>query len=287
MHVSFSQDTVQAASTGGSNEEQYNMYYKEAVEHLRKFEFEESGKSCEAALRYKPNDFLVRAMMCLGYYEIAERLDIHKSEEKEKKIELYEKMITVAEEGIRCAPERGEGYFMRGLANARISTTKGVLSQLFSAKQIERDWLTALDCKSDYVTPNGESLKASCCLGLGVYYRLCPTFFLLKWLFGVKGDLDKSVNYCRRAYELDSTRIDIVKEYGVALISRGLDTDNKKDIEDGKELLRKVATMPMRPQIDSIDVVHSKILLEDISLCPGYSRDEQQDVSKEAFKKTR
>ena len=269
-----------------SNEDQYKLYFKEADEHLGKFEFEASLKSCESALGYKPDDFLIRAMMCLDCYEIAERLDVHKSEDKDKKIELYTKMIKIAEEGIKCAPDKGECYFMRGLANARMSTTKGILSQLFTAKQIEKDWLVAVDRKSDYVTPNGENLQASSCLALGVYYRLCPTFFLLKWIFGISGDLDKAVDFCRKAYELDSTRIEIVKEYGVALITRGLDKDNTKDVEGGKEYLKKVFSLPWRLQTDSIDVVHSTMLLNNIKLCPGYSRDDQQDISEESFKKT-
>jgi tetratricopeptide (TPR) repeat protein len=269
-----------------SSEDLYKLYFKEADEHLGKFKFEASLKSCESALCYKPDDFLIRAMMCLDCYEIAERLDVHKSEDKDKKIELYTKMIKIAEEGIKCAPDKGECYFMRGLANARMSTTKGILSQLFTAKQIEKDWLVAVDRKSDYVTPNGENLQASSCLALGVYYRLCPTFFLLKWLFGISGDLDKAVDECRKAYDLDSTRIEIVKEYGVALITRGLDKDNTKDIEGGKEYLKKVFSLPWRLQTDSIDVVHSTMLLNNIKLCPGYSRDDQQDISEESFKKT-
>ncbi|MGD0589939.1 MAG: hypothetical protein ABSA44_03960 [Bacteroidota bacterium] len=286
MLTLFSQNTGQAAYNERSNEGQYKIYFQEANDHLGKYEFWESIKSCEAALRYKPDDFLVRAMMCLDYYEIAERLDVHKPDDKEEKIELYSKMNTIADEGIRCAPDRGECYFMRGLANARMSTTKGIMSQLFTAQQIEKDWLIAVDRKSDYVTPNGENLQASSCLALGVYYRLCPTFFLIRWFFGISGDLNKSVDYCRRAYELDSTRIEIVKEYGVALITSGLDRENKKDIEEGKEYLRKVASLPLRLQTDTIDIAHSKMLLDNISLCPGYSRDEQQDVSEESYKKT-
>ncbi|MDD8019128.1 MAG: hypothetical protein PHP42_12195, partial [Bacteroidota bacterium] len=205
--------------------------------------------------------------------------------EKKWKIEMYHKMISIANDGIRCAPEKGECYFMRGLANARLATTKGVLSQLFSAKGIEEDWLVAVNRQSDYVTQHGENLQASANIALGVYYRLCPTFFLLKWTFGISGDLNKAVAYCKRAYELDSTRIEIVKEYGVALITRGLDTKNDNDIAAGKELLQKVFTLPIRLNTDKIDIEHSKTLLNDISLCPGYSRDEQQEVSEEAYKK--
>ncbi|MGA9407988.1 MAG: hypothetical protein WBW71_12720 [Bacteroidota bacterium] len=262
------------------------MHFKKADYLLGKFDFEESLQECKEALKFKSDDFLIRAMMCLDYYEIAEKLDVHKSDDKEKKIAIYDTMVVIAEEGIGYAPDKGECYFMRGLANARRATTKGIFSELFTAKQIENDWLVAVNRKSDYTTPNGENLQASSCLALGVYYRLCPTFFMLRWIFGISGDLDKAVFYCKKAYELDSTRIEIVKEYGVALITRGLDAKNDADIEEGKEYLRKVPTLPLRIDTDKIDIEHSKMLLNDISLCPGYSRDEQQDVSEEAYKKS-
>ncbi len=283
---SFSQNNGRPAAGDPTNEGEYKLHFKKADYHLGKFEFEESLRECQAALKFKPDDFLIRAMMCLDYYEIGEKLDANKSEDKDRKIEIYDTMVVIAEDGIRCAPDKGECYFMRGLANARRATTKGVFSQLFSAKQIETDWLIAVDRTSDYTTPNGENLQASSCIALGVYYRLCPTFFMLKWIFGISGDLDKAVTYCTRAYILDSTRIEIVKELGVALITRGLDRKSDADIEAGKEYLRKVPALPLRLQTDKIDIQHSKMLLNDITLCPGYSRDEQQDVSEEAFKKT-
>ncbi len=267
-------------------DEQYNLYFKKADDQMGKFQFEESIKSCEEGLKYKPNDFLLRAIECLNYYEIAEKLDVKKSDEKQWKLDMYAKMVATAEAGMKCAPDKGECYFMRGLANARMSTTKGILSSLFSAKQIEEDWLVAVTKKSDYVTQHGENLQASANIALGVYYRLCPSFFLLKWTFGISGDLEKAVTYCKRAYELDPTRIEIVKEYGIALITRGLDNDNTNDITAGKELLEKVSTLPIRLNTDKVDIEHSKMLLADITLCPGYSRDEQQEISEEAFKKS-
>jgi tetratricopeptide (TPR) repeat protein len=283
---SLSQNHTPSSSDGSKNEGWYKIYFDKADYHLGKFEFEESLKNCETALTYKLDDFLIRAMMCLDYFEIAEKLDVHKSADKKKKLEIYNTMIQIADEGIKRAPDKGECYFMRGLANARMATTKGILSELFTAKQIENDWLIAVDRKSDYTTPNGENLQASSCVALGVYYRLCPSFFLIRWMFGISGDLDKAVHYCKKAYDLDSTRIEIVKEYGVALITRGLDRTNNGDIERGKEFLKIVSTLPLRLDTDTVDIAHSKMLLNDISLCPGYSRDEEQDISEESFKKT-
>lgn len=283
--TAFSQTKLLAMHAANSPADMYKAAFDKANEALGKFEFEESVKDCQEALKYKPDDFLIRAMMCLDYYEIAEKLDVDKPDDKEKKIEIYNTMIRIANEGIKAAPDKGECYFMRGLANARLATTKGILSELFTAKQIEQDWLVAVSRKSDYTTPNGENLQASSCLALGVYYRLCPSFFLLKWMFGISGDLEKAVEYCKKAYDLDPTRMEIVKEYGVALITQGLDNDDTNDIEKGKNYLRMVPTLPHRLQTDSIDIAHSRMLLNNISLCPGYSRDEEQDVSEASYEK--
>jgi hypothetical protein len=53
----------------------------------------------------------------------------------------------------------------------------------------------------------------------------------------------------------------------------------------GKEYLKKVTTLPLRLDTDTVDIAHSKMLLNDISLCPGYSRDEEQDISEGSFDK--
>ena len=266
--------------------DEYKECLKKADYLIGEYEFEKSNEYCKLMLKQEPEDFLAKAMMCLNYYEIAEQLDVKNKKDKKEKREIYKEMIRVAEEGIKCAPDRGECYYMRGLANARISTTEGIFSSVFRAKGIERDWLEAVRHKSDYTSPRGENLENSANLALGIYYRVCPTFFLLKLFFGISGDLDKSIEYCRKAYEEDPYKgIEITKELGISLISRGLKRNNGKDIEEGKEYLRKVKTLPLRLKTDSIDKEHSEILLNDISLCPGYSRDQQQDISEESFKK--
>ena len=98
-------------------------------------------------------------------------------------------------------------------------------------------------------------------------------------------DINKSIDYCRKAYEIDPTRIDIVKEYGISLITRGLWKKNSQDIEKGKQFLRKIPALPRRFKTDSIDIEHSKLMLADISLCPGYSRDQQQDINANNIRK--
>ena len=277
-----------------SPKEQYQILYEKAVSSLGRYEFTESIKYCEEALLCNPRDYVTRAILCLDYYEMAEELDVKKTGDKKSKMEMYNKMLLYSGDGIRAAPDRGECYFMHGLANARIATTQGVLSSLFKAKEIEKDWLMAVQKKSDFVTPDGDNLSASSNIGLGVYYRLCPSFFLLKWLFGIHGDINKSVAYCRKAYQIDPARTMIAKEYGISLITRGLENKNQQDIEQGKKYLQQVASLPLRldsnsvsvaHRTENIDIEHSRMLLKNIKLCPGYSRDQQQENSETAYRK--
>ncbi len=142
----FAQPSVAAGNPGP--DENYIACFHRADDEMGKFQFNESIKSCEEALKYKPDDFLVRAMECLDYYEIAEKLDVKKPDEKQWKIDAYNKMIDIANDGIKCAPDKGECYFMRGLANARLATTKGIFSQLFFR---ERDRAGLAHCRQPQV----------------------------------------------------------------------------------------------------------------------------------------
>jgi len=63
---------------------EYNNNLKLAANCLVKFDFTKSIEYSEIALKYRPNDFLVRALICLNDYEIAEGLDIKNSDEKRK-----------------------------------------------------------------------------------------------------------------------------------------------------------------------------------------------------------
>jgi hypothetical protein len=278
---------IEITNLPGSPE--YKKYMMQAADCIAAYQFEESNTACSNALLYKPDDFLARALICLNYFEMGEQIDIKAPKGKSKREELYNKMIEIAEEGIKKSPNRGECYFMRGLARARKATTAGIIYNLFKARSIEKDWLKAASLKSEYVTPTGEDLLASCYLALGVYYRICPSFFLLKLIFGISGNIDKSIQYCEEAYTIDTKRIELVKEMGISYITRGLKKKNNADIEKGKEYLRMVPSLPYRLKTDPIDVEHSKMLLEHIELCPGYSRDQQQEISdekvKEALKK--
>jgi hypothetical protein len=269
-------------ATALEKEDSFQLHFDQATFHLGKQNFSTSIEECKLALQYQPEDALIRAIWCLDLYEIAEQLNVRDPEQRKTKIEMYEQMVKISEAGIKYAPDKGECYFFRGLAHARLCTTAGILYNLFMAKGIEKDWLKAISYHSDYATPTGEKLLASGHVALASYYRLCPSFFLLTLIFGISGDMDKSVAHGKIAFDLDP-RIEVTKEYGISLITRGLERKNEEDIIAGKKLLETIPTLLKSLKTDAIDIEHSKLLLKNIKLCPGYSRDQQQEISDKAL----
>ena len=101
-----------------------------------------------------------------------------------------------------------------------------------------------------------------------------------------RGDLEKSVAMNRQAVELEPQRIEHVKELGLSLICLGQKRDQPEKVEEGKKILRGIAGLPVIKPSDKIDREHARMLLQDPSLACGYSRDAQQEQSREAFEKS-
>ncbi|HEX7511651.1 MAG TPA: hypothetical protein VF335_10150, partial [Chitinivibrionales bacterium] len=73
-----------------ASELSYQHYFKQADSLMGKYQFQASIQACENALQCNPKDYLVHAIMCLNYYEIAEVMDVKK--QRNDKVAIYEKI---------------------------------------------------------------------------------------------------------------------------------------------------------------------------------------------------
>ena len=95
-------------TAGLSAEElQYRQYFKLVDCCYGKYQFEDSIKNCEEALKIKKDSYILKAAICLNLYEIGEDLNVKVGAEREKKLATYKKLISVAEEGIKLNPDKG------------------------------------------------------------------------------------------------------------------------------------------------------------------------------------
>ena len=93
--------------------------------------------------------------------------------------------------------------FFYGAAVGKIATIDGIISSVSKGKTVINSWIEVYNSDQDYVFDDGSSLQGLVRYAMGIYYRVVPDFFLLRWIFGISGDIDKSVKMHREslAYE--------------------------------------------------------------------------------------
>ncbi len=221
-----------------------------------------------------------------NYYNMGERIDIE--ENKNKKLEMYEKAEAWARKGYDKDPDLADNTFWMAVGISQQAQTKGIAATLLTdrslAKKIEKYYLESASSKNYHYKEDDSDTISSAHFALGQFYRKIPDSFFVGLLMGTRGDMDKSVKHARTAVEMYPNNLEYTKELGVSLLCRGQREDQPKDIEEGKEYLRKVVEMPAETKLDRIDQQDAKRLLEDPSLACGYSRVQQEEVSEKAFK---
>lgn len=237
----------------------------------------------EAYVATHPDDPEALWRLARALYETGEVLS--QKVPDEQRLPIYERVRAYARHCQEVAPENGQGYLWEGVALGRIGTAKGVLSQLFIAKDIEALWLNALTKNTRYRMDAGiSSFPGDVYNGLGQFYRLVPDFAAVKWIAGTKGDIDKSVHYFRLMEAEDGTRLEALKELGVALLCKGYRQDDEQAKADGRAWLRKAHMLPATYPTDVIDHNQIPVILSREADACGYSRDGWEDVSEAALK---
>lgn len=201
-----------------------------------------------------------------------------------ERLAIYTRARKIAHHAQEVAPDNGQGYLWEGVAMGRIATASGILSQLSTADDIEKLWLTALSKKTVYRMDSGiSSFPGDVYNALGQFYRLCPDWKMMEWISGTRGDIDKSVKYFRLMVADDPKRLEGLKELGVALLCKGYKQDDEAAKAEGRTWLKEAYALPYSYPTDVIDHHQiPKILAREADAC-GYSRDGWEDTSQEAY----
>lgn len=236
----------------------------------------------EAYIAVKPNDPEALWRLARALYEKGEVLA--QSVPDSQRLPIYTRVGTLSRRAQELDPEAGFGYLWEGVAMGRIATAKGILSQLSTADDIERLWLRSLQSKTVYRMDNGiSSFPGDAWNALGQFYRLCPDWRAMEWISGTRGDIDKSVYYFRLMVADDPTRLEGLKELGVALLCKGYKQDDEAAKTEGRKWLDQAYTLPAVYPTDVID--HKQIpgiKAREADAC-GYSRDGWEKLDEAAY----
>ncbi len=247
--------------------------------------YDEGLKLARQRLAADPNDARLYMHVVRFMFEIGETFD--RNDPTVDKKAYYTEMIQVAEAGRARFPDDMHLLFGYGIGKARLGTTRGVLSSLFMAKEIEQAWLRVVASGYRSSSLGGEEMiPCDTQLTLGIFYRMVPDWWIVKLLSGTRGDLDKSLAFLKDADACHPKRTGVVKELGVTQLCIGSQRSDAAMIEAGRATLRRVLALPIDSPTDTIDHRHAVMLIDDPSLACEYSRDGQQDLDEAALEAT-
>jgi hypothetical protein len=245
--------------------------------------FDDVVRLCRERLKTAPDDLTLHWMLIRALYEQGE--EFPRTDESVDKGAIYQEMIDLSEHGLSIAPEDPHMLFARGLALGRMGTHRGVLASLFTAKEIEQSWIQAAVSGYEYASIQGnEQMPCDVYLGLGIYYRLVPDWWIVKLIAGTRGSLPKSIDWLERANECAPKRIRHLKELGVSYMCHGHKTKNPELIEKGKATIQQYFAIEPSKPTELTDMTHGRWLLENTKSACEYSRDGQQDLDRAKLK---
>lgn len=218
-------------------------------------------------------------------YEIGEALDEHDT--SVDRMAWYQTMVDTVDAGLARFPGDLHLKFARGVAMGRLGTTRGVLSSLFMAKDIEGDWLDVAEQHTwEYSSLGGsELLPCDAYHALGIYYRLVPDYWIVQMIAGTRGDLDKSLAWHQKAVACKPREIQNYKELGATQLCIG---DKRRDpamTQAGVASLNKARSLHPTNERGRIDLRHCAAMIADPALGCGYSRDGQEDLDEKNLEK--
>jgi len=248
--------------------------------------YQESNKILRKALATTPGNVEKAEIYwrtALNLYDMAEGMS---GKAHQARHDNYTRMGGLSKKCMALAPKMPECYLFYATGMSRQATQKGILNSLEKALEIEKNYLKVIELEATYRTERGElNILGDAYCRLGTFYRLLPEWSEIKRLYKIKGDKKKSIDMLRKAVEIEPGRIEYAKELGISLVCYGESTNNRQVVDEGIMWLKKIRKLKVLKPTDKIDKKHAKMILADLEMACGYSRDAQQDVSRESFEK--
>lgn len=247
--------------------------------------YDASIAACDAALAANPNDVEAMWRKARSIYGKGEVM-ANQGASAETRIRMYSEVVALGDRVLALEPNNGLGLHWKGAGLGRTATAKGVLQSLFMADDIEYLWLKAVKDDTKYrAVTDTSSFPGDTYYALGQFYRLCPDSSIVKLLAGTKGDIDKSIQWHRKAAADSPQRIEVLKELGVSLLCKADRDDDASAAAEGRQWLKKAQTLSPKKKTDELDLAQIPIILQRADEACGYSRDGWQDLDESKIKK--
>ncbi len=163
-----------------------------------------------------------------------------------------------------------------GAMLGKMGAIDGVFSSIKQAKYVEQLWLDVLASPYDHRFTPSTTVQGAARYALGMFYRLVPDLALVRWLFDVQGDIEKSIRLHRETIAIDGPNTCNKVMLAVSLICAA---DGKADDQRAKEGLRHLQeAKELKPENSVAQVCWDSIprLSTDLSTACGFETSRQQ-----------
>ena len=194
---------------------------------------------------------------------------------------ILSKGLERIESCLKKAPDHMLCKFFQGSLLAKIASIDGIFASLKHGKTI-RDAFYAVT-KSDYnlkFRPN-VSLKGAAFYGLGLFYRLVPDIFLIDWIWGIRGNIDHSIELHKTATEFDKYNPCSLLMLSVAQLCRYHDEDGHPEYKSAMIGLDRAQKITPIDNPQAVCVRESYKIQVNPSRTCGYTQAKYREESKE------
>lgn len=200
----------------------------------------------------------------------------------------YTEAEKVLEKGIKATTsclDRDKDNFLCGFFHAALlakyASIKGIFSSLGYGKTVRDQWLKVVEQDKNMSFRSNVSLQGSAYYGLGLFFRLVPDFFLVEWLWGIRGNLDQSIAYHKKAAEFDRTNPCANLMLAVALMCKSQGEKNKKEYKEALTYFAKAEKLSAIDISQEICQKDAQILRDQPNKNCGYTQAKYHNPAKE------
>ena len=111
-------------------------------------------------------------------------------------LEKIKVCLSIAKDHMLCR-------FFYGSLLAKIASIDGIFASLKHGRTIRDSFQQVTEAQYNLQFRPNVSLMGAAHYGLGLFYRLVPDIFLVDWIWGIRGDLEKSISLHKKAVTYD------------------------------------------------------------------------------------
>jgi len=256
--------------------------FKQSVELDHTNNYAESIKILEKLQPQFPQAPYLMWRLSRNYWVYAENLDIN---DKENRLANFQIGLDWANKGIEANDKCAECYLFKFGNLGRISTTKGLMNSISAAKDLSETIATSIELKPQHQDTYFNISLANAYYASGVFYRIIPDWFIIKWIAGVRGDKMLSLEHIKKAAEIAPARVDYQVELGAIYLCLAEDKGMEEMRAPGNAALKHAITMKQVMPTDPLDKEYAKGFLKDPSGACGFSRDGIVNLDKKQLDK--